>query len=159
MNDKSKRIIKSLLLSAAASFLHQGATASEMQEESYPDVSLPESGQKFIKGLVRRTFKSVLTVRKNGEISVIDQHRSQSSHRSHSSHRSGSSGSHYSHSSHRSSSYSGGSSSSSSSRSSLYSAPTPKKTVATYELGDRKLKKGLYGNDVGELITFLENTL
>ena len=167
MNEKSKHIIGSLLLTAAASFVHQNAAALENQDTGFSELKLPSRGDQFIKGLIKRSFKNVLTVRKNGEISVIADHRSHSSHSSHSSHRSGSSGSHYSHSSHRSSSYSGGGSSTRSTNSSstskstvnsLYSSPTPKKTVANYELGDRTLKKGLYGHDMVELITLLENT-
>ncbi|MBP3257149.1 MAG: peptidoglycan-binding protein [Bacteroidales bacterium] len=168
MNDKSKLILRSLLLTAAASFLHQNATAAENLETVLPDIKLPDKGDKFIRGLARRSFKNVLTVRKNGDISVIADHRSHRSHSSHSSHRSGNSGSHYSHTSHRSSSYSGGGSSttrssgSSTSRSSvnsLYSAPSPKKTIANYVLGDRVLKKGLYGADMEELINLLELNL
>ncbi len=158
MNDNSKKILRSLLLTAAASFLHHGASAAENLESDIPDSLLPENGNKFIKGLANRSFKNVLTIRKNGEIDLLAAHQSHRSHSSHSSHRSSSgSGSHYSHSSHISSSYSSGSSSTT--QSSLYSTQTPKKTIANYELGDRTLKKGLYGHDMEELITLLENNL
>ena len=95
--------------------------------------------------LKSKVQKNVLKMGQNGDVKLIASHRS---HRSHSSHRSSSSGGYRS----SGSSYR----SSSSSSSSLYTKPaTPAKTIATYQLGDRTLKEGVYGNDV----TLLTNLL
>lgn len=104
-------------------------------------------------------YKNVAKLSPNGEIRYIAGHRSHLSHRS----GGGGGGGHYSHASHMSS-YGGGSSHSSHSSStyrsnsgSRYStvSSTPKKTIATYSLGDRTLKSGLYGADVTELSNLL----
>ena len=169
MNDKSIKIIRALLISAATSFVHHVSLATEAKDVTLPSLGKSDDGEEFLKKVANRSFKNVLTVRKNGDVDLLaahTSHRSHSSHSSHSSHRSGSSSGHYSHSSHTSSSYRGTSSSSSysSSSSSSYSSSSsvttaPKKTIANYELGDRTLKSGLYGHDMEALIELLEDNL
>lgn len=161
MNDKSIKIIRALLISAATSFVHHVSLAADAKDITSPSYGKSDDGEEFLKKVANRSFKNVLTVRKNGDVDLLaahSSHRSHSSHSSHSSHRSGSSSGHYSHSSHTSSSYRGTSSSSSySSTSSVTTAP--KKTIANYELGDRTLKSGLYGHDMEALIKLLEDNL
>ena len=161
MNDKSIKIIRALLISAATSFVRHVSLAADAKDITSPIYGKSDDGEEFLKKVANRSFKNVLTVRKNGDVDLLaahSSHRSHSSHSSHSSHRSGSSSGHYSHSSHTSSSYRGTSSSSSySSTSSVTTAP--KKTIANYELGDRTLKSGLYGHDMEALIKLLEDNL
>jgi len=161
MNDKSIKIIRALLISAATSFVHHVSLAADVKDITSPNLGKSDDGEEFLKKVANRSFKNVLTVRKNGDVDLLaahSSHRSHSSHSSHSSHRSGSSSGHYSHSSHTSSSYRGTSSSSSYSSSSSVTT-APKKTIANYELGDRTLKSGLYGHDMEALIKLLEDNL
>lgn len=143
MNKSSKKIIKSLLLSAAFTLLHgQNANAESKPALSLSFDGLDDNNQELQKGK-NPILNNVYKILRNGDVSLIAAHRSHSSHRSHrshSSHRSGSS--HYSHSS---SSYSGGST--------TYTAP--KKTPATYSIGDRTLKQGVHGADVNQLVSYL----
>lgn len=148
------------MVTAALSFIHTHAKAEEGKFRSVEDLFNPNS-EDAVDMLHNRIIRSVAKVSPNGNVRYIAGHRSHMSHRSGGS---GRSGGHYSHASHMSG-YSGGSGYGSSSRSTsrsvsrssgLYSAPKPpKKTIATYSLGDRTLKTGLYGADVTELTNLL----
>ena len=149
------------MLSAAFSMFHAKAEALPKQNLTLDDLLNPDK-EDALEKFRGKIIRNVAKISPSGDVKYIAGHRS---HRSHSSHRSGGSGrsgGHYSHASHMSG-YSGGSSygSSSSRRSSsrpstVYSAPKPpKKTPATYSLGDRALKSGLYGADVTELTNLL----
>lgn len=171
MKRPSRKILKTLLFSAAMSMIHSNAKADE------PIASLPLSpgdigdGYRFSEfdNLKKKVIKNVYTIKRDGETKLIASHRSHQSHRSHSSSRHGN---HYSHSSSttRSSGRSYGGSSyggssyggSSGSTNSLYT-PTPStpkakpqaKTIETYSLGDRTLSSGSYGADVTQLTSLL----
>lgn len=145
MNNKAKKIIRSLLFSSALAVL--GSNNSEAKAENDSSLTIDPSN-KGSKELIKKAKSTVLTnvikIRRDGDMRLIASHRS---HRSHSSHRSSRSG-HYS-SSGRSSGYSSGSSS-------LYSVPQSRtKSPGSYSLGDRTLKLGVYGNDVSELTNLL----
>lgn len=147
MNKSSKRILKSILLSSVFSLIGTNSNATPIASE-VKDESINEKD--ILKSLSNKIQKDVLKMGHNGKIKLIAGHRS---HRSHSSHRSSSGGGYSSGNSYRSSgSYSSGSSG----ISSTYTPPsTPAKTVATYELGDRVLREGVYGNDVTALVNLL----
>lgn len=171
MNRTSKKIIKSLLLTAALSVLHTKAEAVTPNVSSI-DGSEGNKDNGEIELLKQRVFKNILKMSPSGKIYQVDSHRSHSSHRSHrssssghnshysSSHTSHYSSSHYSSSSvtgsHSSTSSSSSKSSSSSVSSGFYSSPTAK-TYSTYVLGDRGLNVGLYGKDVDELVARLKS--
>ena len=151
------------MMSAALSLFHSHAKAAEDKFTSIEDLFNPDKSD-AIDMMRDKIIRNVAMVSPNGNVRYIAGHRS---HRSHSSHRSGGSGrygGHYSHASHMSG-YSGGGGYGSSSRSTsrstsrssgLLSTPKPpKKTPATYSLGDRTLKSGLYGADVTELTNLL----
>lgn len=130
-------ILRSILLSSVLSFLGTNAEATPsnviLDSDNNDDHDL-------INSLKNKVQKNVLKIGQNGDMKLIAGHRS---HRSHSSHRSSSSGGYRS-------------SGSSYRSSSTYTKPvTPAKTIATYQLGDRTLKEGVYGNDV----TLLTNLL
>lgn len=136
------KILRSILLSSVMSFI--GTTAEAAPVNTNLDNNNSDD-QDVLNRLKNKVQKNVLKMGSNGDVKLIAAHRS---HRSHSSHRSSSSGGYRS----SGSSYR----SSSSSSSSLYSKPTtPAKTVATYQLGDRTLKEGVYGNDVTSLVNLL----
>ncbi|MBD5217964.1 MAG: peptidoglycan-binding protein [Bacteroidales bacterium] len=160
MKNKSKKIIKTLLLSATVALFHGTAKAEAKKSLSLDlDLGLPNGGAtpEVSKGQ-QPIVKNVYKILRNGDAKLIAGHRSHSSHRSsrgghyshssssshrsHNSHRSSGGGSHYS-----SSSYGGGS------RSSVYSAPT--KTAGDYSLGDRTLSTGIHGSDVDQLVPYL----
>lgn len=154
MKSKSKKIIKTLLLSATVALFHGSAKADAKKDFSLDlDLGLGNGGSspEVSKGK-NPIIKNVYSIMRNGDARLIAAHRSHSSHRSHRSSRGGhyshSSSSHYSHSS---SSYGSGSSSSSSS--SVYTPP--KKTAGDYTLGDRTLTSGLHGSDVDQLVPYL----
>ena len=154
MKSKSKKIIKTLLLSATVALFHGSAKADTKKDFSLDlDLGLGNGGSspEVSKGK-NPIIKNVYSIMRNGDARLIAAHRSHSSHRSHRSSRGGhyshSSSSHYSHSS---SSYGSGSSSSSSS--SVYTPP--KKTAGDYTLGDRTLTSGLHGSDVDQLVPYL----
>lgn len=123
------------------------------------DNSLSDLNNKDFEGSIERIrmkiYKNVAKVTPSGEVKYIAGHRSHMSHRS----GGGGGGGHYSHASHMSSHSSHSSHSSSTYRSngsrSSYTPTTPKKTIATYSLGDRTLSSGLYGADVTELSNLL----
>ncbi len=148
------------MATAILSLFHSNAEASIKENESI-DFLNDKDFESSIDKMRMPIHKNVAKLTSNGEIRYIAGHRS---HRSHSSHRSGGGGGgHYSHASHMSS-YGGGSSHSSHSSStyrsnsgSRYSSvsSTPKKTIATYSLGDRVLTSGSYGADVSELSNLL----
>lgn len=170
MKKPSKKLLKTLLFSAAMSLIHSSAKADE------PVAGVPLSpgdigdGSRFgeFDNLKKKVIKNVYTIKRDGETKLIASHRSHQSHRSHSSSRHGN---HYSHSSsttrssrsYGGSSYGGSSGSSyGGSTNSLYtpSTSTPKakpqaKTIETYSLGDRTLSSGSYGADVTQLTTLL----
>lgn len=171
MKRPSRKILKTLLFSAAMSMIHSNAKADEPiagQPLSLGDIG---DGSRFSEfdNLKKKVIKNVYTIKRDGETKLIASHRSHQSHRSHSSSRHGN---HYSHSSSttRSSGRSYGGSSyggasyggSSGSTNSLYT-PTPStpkakpqaKTIETYSLGDRTLSSGSYGADVTQLTTLL----
>lgn len=136
------KILRSILLSSVMSFIGTNAEAAPV------NVNMDNNNnddQDVFNRLKNKVQKNVLKMGSNGDVKLIAAHRS---HRSHSSHRSSSSGGYRS----SGSSYR----SSSSSSSSLYSKPaTLTKTIATYQLGDRTLKEGVYGNDVTSLVNLL----
>ena len=162
MKNKSKKIIKTLLLSATVALFHGTAKADVKKSFSLDlDLGLPNGGAspEVSKGQ-QPIVKNVYKIMRNGDAKLIAGHRSHSSHRSsrgghyshssssshrsHSSHRSSGGGSHYSHSS---SSYGSGS------RSSVYTPPA--KTAGDYSLGDRTLSTGIHGSDVDQLVPYL----
>lgn len=148
MKSKSKKIIKTLLLSATVT-LFQGSAKADTKKALSLDLNLPNSdGASEISKGQQKIMKDVYKILRNGDAKLIAAHRSHSSHRSHRSSRGGhyshSSSSHYSHSS---SSYGSGS------RSSIYTPPP--KTAGDYSLGDRTLSKGIHGSDVDQLVQYL----
>ncbi|QIU97121.1 peptidoglycan-binding domain-containing protein [Bacteroides faecium] len=150
MKKSSKKIIKSVLLSAIVSLFHANAEAVEAQGLSLSLDDLNNGNKKDeMSPLNNKIYYNVLKLKKNGDLTLI------AGHRSHYSHRSSGGGGHYSHSSHRSSSYGGSYSSGSSNSGSSTSYSTPKKTYATYSLGDRILTSGSYGADVTKLTDLL----
>ena len=154
MKNKSKKIIKTLLLSATVALFHGTAKADVKKSFSLDlDLGLPNGGAspEVSKGQ-QPIVKNVYKIMRNGDAKLIAGHRSHSSHRSHRSSRGG----HYSHSSSSSRHYSHSSSSSSygsGSRSSVYTPPA--KTAGDYSLGDRTLSTGIHGSDVDQLVTYL----
>ncbi len=147
MNRTSKRIIKSILASAVLSLFHSQSKANVPTPPSLDDIG--DNDAERIDVMKQRVFKNVIKLKPDGNLISIashESHSSHSSHQSHSSHRSGSG--HYS--SHYSSTHIRSSG--------IYTAPKPApKTYKTYSLGDRTLKKGLYGKDVNELVQKLQN--
>ena len=147
MKNKSKKIIKTLLISATVALFHGSAKADTKKDHSLDlGLGIPNGGAtpEISKGQLP-IMKNVYKIMRSGDSKMIMAHRSHSSHRSHRSSRGGhyshSSSSHYSHSS---SSYGSGS------RSSIYA--TPAKTAGDYSLGDRTLSTGIHGSDVDALI-------
>ena len=157
MKNKAKKIIRNILIGAVASICNKDAQALENSDKPNLESFNGGDGESAISALKNKIIKNVLQIKKNGDTKLIAGHRSHMSHRS-----GGGGGGHYSHSSHYSG-YGGGasrhsshSSHSSSSYSTTYSAPKPApKTYKTYNLGDRTLKSGLYGNDVSKLTSLL----
>lgn len=142
MSKIRKNILRSILLTSVLSLIGSNADASPIEANTSNDNN---DDQDILNKLKNKVQKNVLKMGNNGDVKLIAAHRS---HRSHSSHRSSSSGGYRS----SGSSYR----SSSSSSSSFYSKPaTPAKTIATYQLGDRTLKEGIYGNDVTSLVNLL----
>lgn len=158
MKDKAKNIIRNILIGAVASLYHADAQAAENSTQPLLDGLNGDDKESAVSALKNKIIRNVLQIKKNGETKLIAGHRSHMSHRS----GGGGGGGHYSHASHYSS-YGGGGSShsshsshSSSSYGTTYSAPKPApKTYKTYDLGDRALKSGLYGNDVSKLTSLL----
>lgn len=163
MKSKSKKIIKTLLVSATVALIH-GSGKADVKKDLTRDLdlglgngSVPPEVSKGKRPIIKNVYK----ILRSGEPKLIAGHRSHSSHRSsggghyshssssshksHSSHRSSGGGSHYSHSS---SSYGSGSSSSSSQAATV-------KTAGDYKLGDRTLSSGIHGSDVDQLIPYL----
>lgn len=147
MKKNSKKIIKTLLLSATVALFHGTSKADAKKSFSLDlDLGLGNGGAtpEVSKGK-QPLVKNVYKILRNGEPKLIAGHRSHSSHRSsRGGHYSHSSSSHYSHSS---SSYGSGS------RSSVYTAPA--KTAGDYTLGDRTLTSGIHGSDVDQLVPYL----
>lgn len=143
MKKSSKNLIKTLLLSAIASIAHNGNANAETKSVKVLNFDFNENETVKHDVFKHNVFKNVIKIKSNGDVMEVSSHRS---HRSHSSHRSSNSG-HYSHSS-SSNSYRSGNSYSS-------GVSTPAKTVDTYELGDRTLRRGLYGKDVTTLTGLL----
>lgn len=158
MKTKTKKIIRNILIGAVASLYHTDAQAAENSTLPLLEGLNGDDQESAVGALKNKIIKNVLQVKKNGETKLIAGHRSHMSHRS----GGGGGGGHYSHASHYSG-YGGGSSRrsshsspGSSSYGTTYSAPKPTpKTYKTYNLGDRTLKSGLYGNDVSKLVSLL----
>ena len=158
MKTKAKKIIRNILIGAVASLYHTDAQAAENSTLPLLDGLNGDDQESAVGALKNKIIKNVLQVKNNGETKLIAGHRSHMSHRS----GGGGGGGHYSHASHYSG-YGGGSSRrsshsspGSSSYGTTYSAPKPTpKTYKTYNLGDRTLKSGLYGNDVSKLVSLL----
>ena len=94
MKNKSKKIIKTLLLSATVALFHSAAKADAKKTFSLDlDLGLPNGGTapEVSKGQ-QPIVKNVYKILRNGDAKLIAGHRSHSSHRS-------SRGGHYSHSS------------------------------------------------------------
>lgn len=174
MKATSKKIIRTLLLSATVALFHGSAKADVKKSLSLdlePGTGNGDLNPEVSKGK-KPVVKNVYKILRSGDAKLIAGHRSHSSHSSHSSHRS-SGGGHYSHSSssygsHYSSSsssygshYSSSSSSyGSSSSSSTYKPAKPKaKTAGDYSLGDRILSLGIHGSDVDALVQYLERNI
>lgn len=158
MKNKAKKIIRNILIGAVASLYHTDAQAAENSNQPLFEGLNGDDKESAVSALKNKIIRNVLQIKKNGDTKLIAGHRSHMSHRS----GGGGGGGHYSHASHYSSYGGGGSSHSShsspSSRSygTTYSAPKPApKTYKTYDLGDRTLKSGLYGNDVSKLTSLL----
>lgn len=158
MKTKTKKIIRNILIGAVASLYHTDAQAAENSTLPLLEGLNGDDQESAVGALKNKIIKNVLQVKKNGETKLIAGHRSHMSHRS----GGGGGGGHYSHASHYSG-YGGGSSRrsshsspGSSSYGTTYSAPKPTpKTYKAYNLGDRTLKSGLYGNDVSKLVSLL----
>lgn len=158
MKTKAKKIIRNILIGAVASLYHTDAQAAENSTLPLLEGLNGDDQESAVGALKNKIIKNVLQVKKNGKTKLIAGHRSHMSHRS----GAGGGGGHYSHASHYSG-YGGGSSRrsshsspGSSSYGTTYSAPKPTpKTYKTYNLGDRTLKSGLYGNDVSKLVSLL----
>lgn len=153
MKRKAKKIIRNLLIGAVASIYHTDAQAADSHSAPLLEGLDGENKSDAVSALRNKVFKNVLQMTRNGNVKLI------AGHRSHMSHRSSRGGGHYSHTSHYSGYGTGRSSHtshSSSSYGSTYTAPKPApKTYKTYDLGDRTLKLGLYGNDVSKLTSLL----
>lgn len=138
MKNKSKKIIKTILLSATVALFHGSAKADAKKSFALDlDLGLGNGGNssEVSKGK-QPIVKNVYKILRNGQPKLIAGHRSHSSHRSsRSGHYSHSSSSHYSHSS---SSYT-----------------PPKKTAGDYSLGDRTITSGIHGSDVDALVPYL----
>lgn len=148
MKKTSKKIIKSLLLSAALALIsNNNVNAEDSPTKTLSLEGLDNDKLELEKGK-NPVMNNVYKIRRDGDLQLIAAHRSHRSHSSHRSHRSSSYGSSYG-GSYRSSSSSYGSSSSSS------RTTAPAKTPATYTLGDRTLKNGLYGADIDMLVPYL----
>lgn len=157
MKKLSKKIIQSLMVSAAFSLLGTNAQAKDV---SAADLTESADGNIDEQHDILKTniFHNVLKISSSGKLYGVDSHRSHSSHRSHRSSR------YNNHSSHYSSTYSSGSSGSSTqtpkttpaqnSASNFVSTATP--AYETYSLGDRTLSQGSYGSDVDELVSKLK---
>lgn len=158
MKNKAKKIIRNILIGAVASIYNTDVQAAENSTKPLFEGLNGDDKESAVSALRNKIIRNVLQIQKNGDTKLIAGHRSHMSHRS----GGGGGGGHYSHASHYSS-YGGGSSShsshsshSSSSYGTTYSAPKPApKTYKTYNLGDRTLKSGLYGNDVSKLTSLL----
>lgn len=152
MKSKSRKIIKTLLLSATVALFHGAAKADAKKSLSLDlDLGRPNGGTspEVSKGQ-QSLVKNIYRIMRNGDAKLIAGHRSHSSHRSHRSSRGG----HYSHSSSSSRHYSHSSSSYGSGRSSSVYTP-PVKTAGDYTLGDRTLSSGIHGSDVDQLVPYL----
>lgn len=158
MKNKAKKIIRNILIGAVASIYNSDAQAADNSAKPLFEGLNGDDKESAVSALKNKIIRNVLQIKKNGDTKLIAGHRSHMSHRS----GGGGGGGHYSHASHYSG-YGGGSSRhsshsshSSSSYGTTYSAPKPApKTYKTYDLGDRTLKSGLYGNDVSKLTSLL----
>lgn len=158
MKDKARKLIRNVLLSAVASLYNTNVQAAN--DNGFPSLENLNGDDKrdAVNALRNKVYKNVLQITSKGDLKLIAGHRSHMSHRS----GGGGGGGHYSHASHYSS-YGGGGSShsshsshSSSSYSTTYSKPKPvKKNYTNYNIGDRTIKSGLYGNDVSKLTALL----
>ena len=148
MKKLPKKIIKSLLVSAAFSLLGSQMQAKEASDTN-PLASDDGKSDEKINILKTRVFHDVLKMNASGVLYKVDSHRS---HRSHSSHRSSSNG----HSSHYSSSYTSSRSSSQGGSTTAVSNETMQAAHNTPSLGDRTLSVGNIGDDVSELVKLLE---
>lgn len=157
MKRKSKLLIKSLLLSATLSLLpnHADAVLLSPVDGDDDDAILPDE-------LKAPVWHNVMKIGNDGNMTGVESHRSHRSHSSHSSHRSGSSGHRSHYSSRVNSHYSSATTTTRSTGASttktattFYSAPA--KTYKTYTLGDRTLRRGMYGSDVSELVKLLKD--
>lgn len=159
MKNKAKKIIRNILIGAVASIYNTDVQAADNSVKPLLEGLTGDDKESAVSALKNKIIKNVLQIKKNGDTKLIAGHRSHMSHRSGGG---GGGGGHYSHASHYSS-YGGGSSGhsshsshSSSSYGTTYSEPKPApKTYKNYDLGDRTLQSGLYGNDVSQLTSLL----
>lgn len=138
MKKLPKKIIKSLLVSAAFSLLGSQMQAKEASDTN-PLASDDGKSDEKINILKTRVFHDVLKMNASGVLYKVDSHRS-----------------HRSHSSHYSSSYTSSRSSSQGGSTTAVSNETMQAAHNTPSLGDRTLSVGNIGDDVSELVKLLE---
>ena len=80
MSKITKKIIKSLLLTSVLSLFHSQAKA---QDSLLPDFNLGDEDSDEMGAIKRKIMKNVVKVSPTGRMTMVNGHRSHSSHRSH----------------------------------------------------------------------------
>lgn len=158
MKDKAKKIIRNLLVGAIASIYNTNVQAETTTHPMLNSLN-GEDKKDAVRALGNKIYRNVLQITSKGDMKLIAGHRSHMSHRS----GGGGGGGHYSHASHYSSYGGSRSHSSHSSHSSssyvpyrrTVTPPKPKKTYKNYDVGDRTISPGIYGNDVRQVTNLL----